>query len=148
MIFRMYKHTKIRCIVIAANRKSRIRKRKRRSRNINANTKTNTNTKIRTRKRKNKKNNKSEFEHFGNYKPIQKLNYSPLAHIYLKYHLGETPLAVPNLSTHGHISFPIFSAPDSLRKNLCLILLTGLQIWGICQFFFELSAIFCPFPGA
>ena len=53
-------------------------------------------------------------------------------HVHMSSAIAEKPLAMPNLSTHCHVSFTAFSACDSIYKHPCLTLVLCGRMFAIC----------------
>ena len=81
-------------------------------------------------KKKNK--NKSGLEPCQNCEAAQKPNCGALTRTYVVCHRREATLAVPNLCTHCHVSFTLFSACDSIHKHPCLTLVLCGRLFAIC----------------
>ena len=89
------------------------------NKNKNNNNNNNNNNNSNHNNSKNSKN-KSGFEQFGSCEAAQKLRPGALTHTFV------LSLAAPNLSTHCHVSFRLFSAfsaCDSIHKHPCLMVM-------------------------
>ena len=121
-IFGAHKNAKIRCAATAAATTATARRRATRRRRRRRRGRRRSRTRTRT---------KADLSCSGTAK-LHKSQTVAHTRTYVVCHRREATLAVPNLSTHCHVSCTAFSACDSIYKHPCLTLVLCGRMFAIC----------------